>query len=90
MDNLFLIVAISILIEALITYAHEIAKTPTLIATVVIGIVISFIFNATLFNNIGMDINIYADIVLTGIIASRGANYVYDIIGQLTNTKKAI
>lgn len=85
MENLLLIISISVLIEALITYFREIVETPVLIGTVAVGIVIAFLFNATLFNALGMQVNHYADIVLTGIVASRGSNYLYDLIGKLTN-----
>lgn len=85
MENILLVTSIAILIEALITYFKEIVERPILIGTVIVGIVISFLFNATLFTFLGMVVNQYADIVLTGIIASRGSNYLYDLIGKLTN-----
>lgn len=88
MENTLLIISIAILIEALVTYAKEIKETPVLIGTVAVGIVIAYLFNATLFNTLGMQVNHYADIVLTGIVASRGSNYLYDLIGRLTTKKE--
>lgn len=85
MENTLLIISIAILIEALVTYAKEIKETPVLIGTVIVGIVIAYLFNATLFNTLGIEVNHYADIVLTGIVSSRGSNYLYDLIGKLTN-----
>ena len=84
MDNLIVIFISAILVEALIEYVKQIRETPTLIASILIGIVITFIFNATLFNNLGFEINVIIDKVLTGIIISRGSNYVYDLVGKLT------
>lgn len=85
MENIALILSVAVLIEALVTYVKEIVQTPVLIGTVAVGILIAFLFNATLFTSLGMQVNHYADIVLTGIVASRGSNYLYDLIGQLTN-----
>ncbi|MFM1580740.1 hypothetical protein ABGF48_00800 [Helcococcus bovis] len=84
MENILLIVSVAILIEALVTYIKEIVKTPVLLGTVAIGIVIAFLFNATLFTTLGMQVNKIADIILTGIVASRGSNYLYDLVGKLT------
>lgn len=88
MENITLIISIAILIEALVTYFKEIVNAPVLVGTVIVGIVIAFLFNATLFNSLGMSVNYYADIVLTGIIASRGSNYLYDLIGKLTTKRE--
>lgn len=76
--------AVAVLIEALVTYGHEVVKNPTLIITIVVGVALSFIFDAAIFSTIGIEINHYADIVLSGILMSRGSNYVYDLIGHLT------
>lgn len=84
MENILLIVSVAILIEALVTYIKEIVKTPVLLGTVAIGILIAFLFNATLFTTLGMQVNNIADIILTGIVASRGSNYLYDLVGKLT------
>ena len=88
MENTLLIISIAILIEALVTYAKEIKETPVLIGTVAVGIIVAYLFNAGLFNSLGMTVNHYADIVLTGIVASRGSNYLYDLIGKFTNISK--
>lgn len=85
MQGLLLIGAIGILTESLITYFKEIKTNPTLIATLIIGIGLSVLFNVRLFEFLGMETNIYADLILTGIIASRGSNYIYDIVGKLTS-----
>ena len=83
-ENIMLIIVSAILVEALVEYVKQVLDTPTLVATIVIGVIIAFIFNATLFNNLGFEINVMVDKVLTGIIISRGSNYVYDLVGKLT------
>lgn len=86
MENIALVLSIAVLIEALVTYVKEIIQTPVLIGTVAIGVLVAFLFeeNATLFTSLGMQVNHYADVVLTGIVASRGSNYLYDFIGKYT------
>lgn len=84
MDNLIVIFISAILVEALVEYVKLIKDKPILLVTVVIGIGIAFIFNATIFNNLGFAIDKVIDVILTGIIISRGSNYVYDIVGKFT------
>lgn len=85
MKGLLLIMAVAVLIEALIEYAQEITKTPHLIASVFIGIVIAYIFKANMFGILGAEVNLYADYVISGILMSRGSNYMHDLVGKLTN-----
>ena len=85
MQGLILIVAMGILTESLITYFKEIKSKPVLMGSIAVGIALSFLFKVRLFEFLGMNTNLYADIILTGIIASRGSNYIYDIVGKLTN-----
>lgn len=85
MQGLILIVAMGILTESLITYFKEIRENPILIGSIVLGIGLSYLFNVRLFDFLGMETNYYADVVLTGMIASRGSNYIYDIVGKLTS-----
>ena len=70
MQNITLIIAIGVLTEALIEYAREVTKQPILGASIAIGIALVFLFDVRLFELLGMATNKYADLVLTGIIAS--------------------
>ena len=90
--NISGIIAVSILIEGLVEYGKTICdmvengekKTAiTQCITIIVGILLMFAFDKDLFAVIGMPVNHYIGIVLTGIIASRGANYVSDFIGKL-------
>lgn len=90
--NISGIITVAVLIEGLVEYGKTIAdmiesgdkKTAvTQFITIIVGILLMFAFDKDLFAVIGMPVNHYIGIVLTGIIASRGSNYVSDLIGQL-------
>lgn len=90
--NISGIIAVAILIEGLVEYGKTVAnmiengekKTAiTQCITIIVGILLMFAFDKDLFAVIGMPVNHYIGIVLTGIIASRGSNYVSDFIGKL-------
>lgn len=87
MQGIILIVAIGILTESLITYFKEIKDSPELLASIALGVGLSFLFDVRLFEFLGMEVSHYADMVLTGIIASRGSNYIYDLVGKMTQKK---
>lgn len=91
--NISGIIAVAILIEGLVEYGKTIGnmiengekKTAiTQCITIIVGILLMFAFDKDLFAVIGMPVNHYIGIVLTGIIASRGSNYVSDFIGKLS------
>lgn len=90
--NISGIIAVAILIEGLVEYGKTIGdmvengekKTAiTQCITIIVGILLMFAFDKDLFAVIGMPVNHYIGIMLTGIIASRGSNYVSDFIGKL-------
>ena len=89
--NVALIIAVAILIEGLVEYGKNIAemfyggekKTAiTQMVTIVVGIGLAFAFNADMFIPLGH----YIGMVLTGIVMSRGSNYVSDLIGKIGQT----
>lgn len=88
MQGIAQIIAVAILIEALVEYAKQIRKQPILIATLAVGICIAILFNVKVFELIGLNTYVYADIALSGIILSRGSNYIYDLIGKMTGDVK--
>lgn len=92
MENIMIIIAVAILIEGLVEYGKSIAdmfisddkKTGiTQMITIVIGILLAFAFNADMFIPLGLIVNHTIGMILTGIIMSRGSNYVSDFIGKL-------
>lgn len=89
------IIAVAILIEGLIEYGKTISnmfyegdrKTGvTQIITIIIGIGLAFAFNADMFVPLGLTVNHYIGMVLTGVVMSRGSNYVSDLIGKIGQT----
>lgn len=93
--NIAVIIAVAVLIEGLVEYGKTIAnmfyegdkKTGvTQIVTIIIGIALAFAFNANMFVPLGLSVNNYVGMVLTGIVMSRGSNYVSDLIGKIGQT----
>lgn len=93
--NIAVIIAVAILIEGLVEYGKTIAdmfdsgeKRIALIQviTIVIGVGLAFAFDADMFIPLGLTVNHYIGMVLTGIVMSRGSNYVSDLIGKLGQT----
>ena len=99
MKTISLIIMVAILCEALVEYAKTIMKMVenkeyktaiTQAITIVLGVGLAFAFNLQLFNNAmvefyeGLHINPVLDMILTGILFSRGSNYFSDFVTRLT------
>ena len=99
MKTIALIVMVAILLEALVEYwktiDHMISNKEYKTAitqgiTIALGIALAFIFQLHLFNGAmsefyeGLSINGTVDMILTGILFSRGANYFSDFVSRLT------
>lgn len=103
MKTIALIIMVAIVLEALVEYAktimymvdeHEYKTAITQLVTIVVGVGLAFGFHTQLFNAglseiyEGLHINPILDMVLTGILFSRGSNYFSDLIGKLTGKKE--
>jgi hypothetical protein len=95
--NIALIASVAILIEGLVEYGKTIVdafttdekKTAiTQLITIVIGILLAFAFNADMFIPIGIEVNHTVGMILTGIVMSRGSNYVSDLLNRISNPVK--
>ena len=93
--NIAVIIAVAILIEGLVEYGKTIAdmfdsgeKRIALIQliTIVVGVGLAFAFDADMFVPLGLTVNHYIGMVLTGIVMSRGSNYVSDLVGKISQT----
>lgn len=93
--NIAIIIAVAILIEGLVEYGKNIIdmfyggekKTAIIqMVTIVVGIALAFAFGANMFVPLGLTVNHYIGMVLTGIVMSRGSNYVSDLIGKIGQT----
>lgn len=93
--NIAVIIAVAILIEGLVEYGKTIADTFNdgekrtaliQVITIVIGVGLALAFDADMFVPLGLTVNHYIGMVLTGIVMSRGSNYVSDLIGKIGKT----
>ena len=90
-NNVFGIVAFSILVEAIVTYVNEFFVDGhfswKMFLALILGILVAVAYNLDLpaYFNLKSQIP-YIGCVLTGILISRGSNYVFDIIKKLTTT----
>ena len=82
------ILAISTLIEATITYINGIfiGDFPyQIILSILFGVVISVCYKLDILSMIGIKSDVpYIGCVFSGILFSRGANYIFDLLGNLT------
>ena len=102
MKTIALIVMVAIVLEALVEYGktimymvedEEYKTAVTQGITIVLGVTLAFVFHLELFNKgmsevyEGLSINPVVDMVLTGILFSRGSNYFSDLVGKLSKRK---
>lgn len=103
MKTIALIIMVSILLEAMVEYFKTVVRmfeegdyktAVTQCVTIVLGIAFAFIFHLQLFNGAmsefyeGLCINGTIDTILTGILFSRGSNYISDLISRLIGKSK--
>lgn len=97
MEGIVLIIVMAIVVEALIEYAKTIGKAfasggwktaITQLAAIALGVLLCFTVGGDLFAVVGIAFAWpWLGFVLTGIIISRGANYVSDFIKRLQGVK---
>lgn len=94
MKGLVLIGAIAVLLEAMVEYGKTIykyfsegdKKTAIMqLITIIVGIGFAFLFKLDLFSALDIEVNQVAGMILTGIIISRGSNYVNDLVSKIRN-----
>ena len=104
MKMIALILMVAVLLEGLVEYVKTVMRMVeeedyktaiTQGVTIIIGILFAFIFHLQLFNIAlaevyDISINSTVDMILTGIIISRGSNYASDFIGKLTRKNEVI
>jgi hypothetical protein len=56
------------------------------VITIAVGVALAFAFDADMFVPLGLKVNHYIGMALTGIVMSRGSNYVSDLIGKISET----
>lgn len=97
METIALLIAVAVLVEGLVEYVKTIVKVftegdvktgITQLCAVAIGILLALITNANLFTALSIDVaHSWVGCVLTGILISRGSNYLSDLLHRLNLTK---
>ena len=98
MENMALILMLAVTAEGLVEYGKSVGKAiverqaktaVTQIGAVIVSVLLCFAAGADLYAAIGVELVYpWIGVLLTGIFASRGANYISDFIGKLTQGKK--
>lgn len=92
MEKFLSILFLAIIVEGIVTYVTTIYTQHRMhwesVVACVIGIVVSITYSIDLFELVGMTSHVpFVGMVLTGILISRGSNYMFDLIGRFTNAK---
>lgn len=93
MTELMAFISAAVIIEGLVSYGTMIIKDRKIcwenVGAITIGCVLAFNLNLDIFALLGIEeVNSTIGVVLTGILISRGANYVYDLYDKLIHWKK--
>ena len=96
MDKIWIFIVLAIIVEALTEYGKNLMSTEKKKVLIVqlcalgISVMLCLLAGADIFSTVGIDFSIpYIGSVLTGIFASRGANYANDLIGKLQVKKES-
>lgn len=91
-DNIIKIMSLSIIVESVITYFKEFFVygyfSISMIFSIILGISISIIYKLDLPECFNLKSTVpYIGNILTGLLISRGSNYIYDVLKIVTDTK---
>ena len=83
-------VCFAIIIEAIITYSNQFFISGSfsweMLASIILGILVAVAYKLDLPEYFNLKASLpYVGNILTGILLSRGSNYVFDLIDKLTN-----
>lgn len=89
----FSLIYVAIIVEGIITYVKNFTSGDKfkweMLVAVLIGIIVALAYNIDLFALVGLNGTVpYVGSVLTGILISRGSNYIFDLIKSLQNVKE--
>jgi len=88
-NHLYTLAFFSVIIEALITYSNKLFVSHSMcweIATsLIIGMLMAIAYKLDVFEYFGFTTRIpFLGNIITGILMSRGSNYIFDLISKLT------
>lgn len=100
MNKLALVIILAITVEAIIEYSKVIGKVLsagkrkiaiTYILAIIVSIVLCFSADADIYTALGVPFQWpYIGVALTGIFASRGANFVSDLVKKFSSPKDEV
>lgn len=94
MDKLLAIVFMAIVVEGIIEYVKlgfQKSICAEIIACMVLGIAVSFLYNLDIFAALGIMARFdYVGNIMTGLVIARGSNYVFDLIGKFTEAEEVL
>lgn len=95
MNMILLAIVVAVTVEGLIEYAKQIAKAlgsgetktaVTQVAAILLGVLLCLAAGADVYAALGVSFAVpWIGIILTGIFASRGSNYISDLAKRLQN-----
>lgn len=91
-DNIIKIMSLSIIVESVITYFKEFFVygyfSISMIFSIILGISIAIIYKLDLPECFNLKSTVpYIGNILTGLLISRGSNYIYDVLKIVTDIK---
>ena len=95
MNIFFGIIFAAIVVEGIITYVNQFVVDKKfqwqMLVGLVLGVLVAVVYNLDLFELVGMTAAVpFVGCVLTGIVISRGSNYVYDLIDLIAGIIKRL
>ena len=92
MEQFIGLLMMAVVVEGMITYFKTIAVNGKvqwqIIASIVLGVAVAVVYDLDMLASLGFAASVpYIGNAITGIAVSRGSNYVFDLVGQLTTIK---
>lgn len=93
--NFYSLIFVSIIIEGLISYGKTLVSEKKLqwpvVISMALGVLCAVAFGIDIFDLAGIEAHIpYVGMILTGILLSRGSNYVSDVLGSIGSIKAKV
>lgn len=97
MENILLIMMLAVTVEALVEYGKMLGRAVTtkdyhglaaMVSALIVSVLLCFATGADFYTELGVQFTYpWVGVLLTGIFASRGANFVNDLIQKLRGAK---
>lgn len=93
MDNFMSIMAVSVVVEGLVSYAKMLVVDRKIewqiVVAVALGVIFAIAYGIDIFEMLGMNSIIpYFGNVMSGVLMSRGANYIFDMLKTIRTHSK--